>query len=477
MWSAIKSDLSEFVSTVKEDTSSVLNKMDETFVKRDVLSPEEEEALRRMNLPETYTSELDTNDEEVEAFLNSFSLEDKVDDMKTVLETHADTVKVRLEELVPETVTHDDFWKRYYFRCDAERIAMEWEEDKGPNPMNALGNLIGGTLSALKRQDEQTEDGATKNSLFQGVRPPFVMNTAVSEDDDDEEEELGWDDDDEEEEEDEEGEEEEEQIVFKDEVAENLKSELKQALEERDALQQTVLMQAKELAAMKESGAPTPSDVEDLRTQLFEKESELSAMKAKLVDDPVNQASDQASDEMKSQLEAAKSQISHLSSALESKQKGLEESLSRCANLEARLEEMTASAGSQSDLDAKYSSTVKDLDEMKIQKASLEKKLEIKESDFSAKQLEMEEKLNAAKADLAQIAEKHEEERARAESATSTATTLEGEIESLKAKLKEKEDKNAKLAQGKLASTKTNQSTSQDDDDDDDWGDDWGEDD
>jgi chromosome segregation ATPase len=113
------------------------------------------------------------------------------------------------------------------------------------------------------------------------------MNTAVSEDDldDDEEEdeELGWDDDEEEVDVDREESVDSEQIEFRDQATEALQEELKQALAERDSLQQTVELQHKEIATLKE-GESSNDQVEKLQTQLFEKESEMAAMQASLLD-------------------------------------------------------------------------------------------------------------------------------------------------------------------------------------------------
>lgn len=118
------------------------------------------------------------------------------------------------------------------------------------------------------------------SGIFQGKRPPFVLNTAVDESGDEEQEEedeeLGWDD-----EEEADGEEESHQIEFKDEQKEKLEESLKQALEERDQLQQTVHLQAKEIAALRKSGEIfTKAEVDHLKIQLFEKESEIAAIKA-----------------------------------------------------------------------------------------------------------------------------------------------------------------------------------------------------
>jgi len=174
------------------------------------------------------------------------------------------------------------------------------------------------------------------NAVGNGGRPPFVMNTAVSDTDDEDyeddgngrsgesddggesEEELGWDDDDDDYDvedddaadnkddtnngngNDDEG---ETTVEFKDAEKETLLDELEQARAERDSLQKTVEMQTEELKSiMAASTAPTPVVVDGellggntadsdpgttqrLQMQLFEKDSELAALRARLEDE------------------------------------------------------------------------------------------------------------------------------------------------------------------------------------------------
>ena len=158
----------------------------------------------------------------------------------------------------------------------------------------------------------------TNAATMGGGRPPFVMNTAVSDSDehkenDDSEEELGWDDDDDDDDEnvdinggnnsnyrdDDDDGEGETTVEFKDAEKERLLEDLEQAHAERDALQKTVEMQAKELKkntvsvpAQQHETAPSPASstaattgAQQLEIQLFEKDSELAALRARLEDD------------------------------------------------------------------------------------------------------------------------------------------------------------------------------------------------
>lgn len=352
MWSALRTDLTEFVNTVKGETAEALNQIDASFPEsneksNDEPSPAEEEALRRMDLEETYTTPVISDkkeddaksddaqeraegiddeddkeeDEDAKEFVASFSIDSKTDEIALLLDLHPQTLKAHFERLVPTTVKYEDFWMRYFYRCDAERIQAEWDaEDEAAQQARAqamqqglstVRNFLGGTFKAVVGEEGEhsraSEGGGIKMTANQAAkvtsgyfgsagRPPFVMNTAVSEDEldaDEEDEELGWDDDEEDFEQDEEGNEESvdtEQIEFKDAVTEKLQDELKQALAERDSLQQTVELQQKEIASLKEGGGGVSNeDVEKLETQLFEKDSEIAAIRASMMDSSRNE--------------------------------------------------------------------------------------------------------------------------------------------------------------------------------------------
>jgi hypothetical protein len=289
-----------------------------------------EEIDRLICEEETFLEPLDTQDEEVTQFLSEFDIESKTDDISKLLDENPETLQVQFECLVPTQISYKEFWERFYFRCDEERIQRQWEreqEEKRKARAEAIAagvqgvkNLFGGAVKAvsstLNKADESVD--AVTASPFQSMpppqgasaggihlfgasgRPPFVMNTAVDEDDDEEEEELGWDDDEEdlEDSEDEEYEEgdSEEVVEFsggKDEELEKLMQQLTIATEERDQLHNTVEMQAKEIARLQsgdtsggvvETKGHHEKAMEKLKMELFEKGAELAALKASLED-------------------------------------------------------------------------------------------------------------------------------------------------------------------------------------------------
>jgi hypothetical protein len=172
-----------------------------------------------------------------------------------------------------------------------------------------VSTLLGGAAKAVAEgvanaltEDDQGHPGQAPKPHV--PRPPFVLNTAVDEDED----ELGWDDEDEDD--DKEGllssgsasgitsssvsacdgnEVSEEQIEFNDEKLDLVTEQLKQALEERDQLHQTVELQKQELIHLKQvaatatattGGGVSMDEVEKYRARLQAKEAELQALKA-----------------------------------------------------------------------------------------------------------------------------------------------------------------------------------------------------
>lgn len=340
MWNALRSDLQEFVSTVTEDTSNVLSKLDAGMAEGDAgengedgaqtegtKSPKHQVNHAELNEimkllrdhPGTYTEDLaDEDDKEaVEEYLKNFSIEAKTDEIAEVLKDQEDVQK-QFEELCPTQVAYEEFWKRYFYRCDEDRIAKQLQEETErarqaraeaiEDGIKSVTNFFGGAVHAVASTiAPEAEAGDTPNSQQAGInffgakgRPPFVMNTAVSEsggDEEEEEEELGWDDDDDEDFDDVGDESKDtatEQIEFTDKISEDLQDKLKQAIEERDQIQQTVQMQAEEIKVLqnKLSGAPDQDagsgQVEELKLKLFEKDAELAALKANVHDNQMD---------------------------------------------------------------------------------------------------------------------------------------------------------------------------------------------
>lgn len=320
MWAAIRSDLSEFVSSVAEETDHVTKAVisddgevvSTRFEETGLVQSAEDEILRLMNIEETFSTPLSEGDEAVQKFVDNFDIESKTDEIAKTLEENPDTVKIHFEALVPTQISYELFWQRFFYRCDADRIAKKWDKEaeaqrrtraeaiKGG--IDSVTNMLGGALNvvsqSLEKADQSKEfkigsvqalsDGGMKLFGNEG-RPPFVMNTVV--DDDDEEEELAWDDDEDDSYEEEEGEENALNMPGKitsgeeeDNDRQNIKEELEIVINERDSLQETVELQRKEIMKLRETKSDVNDEkqIENLKLTLSEKESELLSLRAKL---------------------------------------------------------------------------------------------------------------------------------------------------------------------------------------------------
>jgi len=492
MWSALRADLKEFVTTVTTDTSSALNLMDDNFP--DVsLSSEEQEAIRRMKLEETYTSPLQNAEEEdeeeetkkaVEEYLANFQIDEKTQDISGELEKYPDSLQPMFERLVPTTVSYNDFWQRYFYRCDVERIQDEWaaaeERERHEraqavtHSLQGVRTFLGGavqvvskTLSEVdKEQDGEDAEkqvgvspflGSTaaanaKGGFFNSVgRPPFVLNTAVDEEDDDDnearteddEEELGWDDEEDEggDEDDGNDDEEEEHIEFKDVATEKLQEQLKTALEERDMLHQTVEMQTKEIAALKSAGltGDAPEDIKQLQMQLFEKESELAAMKAAHLDISRDQSLSDAA--AVTTLEQEKTELQETLAAKESELNEIETLL---ANMMEQLKQMTATS------EADKTSLKQALDK----NAELEAKIGSQNEDVSANNAELLAEISTLKDENESLQQKLSGAEEQLAASNVQIASLAIEVDDLKAKLSESQ-KQIELLTSELATTKS----------------------
>jgi hypothetical protein len=353
-------------------------------------------------LPET--------EEAVQEWLEQFDIENQTDAISTLLNDHPHTLGDTFSKLTDQ-VEYAEFWKRYFYRLADERFDATYDEyhelhiqqqeeelyaaSQNKNgagaALTSMTNFLGGAVKRLVEETGDNDDAvtplynATAQSFFGGGgRPPFVLNTAVSEDEDqdeeeeeeEEEEELGWDDDDEEDgdddDDDEDGHNQEDdnsdakdhQIEFKDAEKERMQEELAQAMTERDSLHTTVEMQTHEIQKLKElsseAGGDDTKQVEALKLQIFEKDAELAALRARLddtheddveKDDGAKQASQERElerltkgvSERDAQLADLQEQLVHTNEALAATQHALQEERDQKQQV---LEEMAAKAQS-----------------------------------------------------------------------------------------------------------------------------------
>ena len=284
---------------------------------------------------------------DVKSFIESFDITTKTGEIADILELNHDTVAFHFEKLVPVTVSYAEFWRRYFYRCDLDRIQDEFDNeeeriqqkrqeliDKG---MKSVKNLFGGALQAFKNvnkveerkgsiyENYQTEvheqqrtveykrndstnegEGSTSISMNMGLfggRPPFVMDTTDSydeeEDNVEDEEGFGWGSDEEESIEENESshvetDENETDNEITLEVSERkelvkLQSQLAEAQLKNSQLQETLDEQQCQLAEPKDINEDMEDfnledEIERLKLLLFERDSELAAVKASFND-------------------------------------------------------------------------------------------------------------------------------------------------------------------------------------------------
>ena len=485
MWSALKADFQEFVSTVTEDTSNVLSKLDAGMDKdedqdgamereqedEEAAELEQDAAVDEKNNnktkmakrvdhrelqeimtmlrdhPGTYTEPMtdEEDTEAVEEYLTQFSIESKTDEIALVLNEHQDTVKKHFEELCPTQVSYADFWTRYFYRCDQDRIALQLVEETEherqkraeafeagvKSVTNFLGGAVAAVASTIAPEPRDSADhgkagpGTSASINFFGAkgRPPFVMNTAVDESgddddaqDEDEEEELGWGDDDEDEED--LGFDQDtpraarttEQIEFTDKVLEDLKEKLKQAIEERDQMQQTVQLQAEEISSLRSKVVgdnPEPvnsSELDKMKLALFERDAEIAALKARNHDESLEGAKgaemEHSSENM---IDDLKQQIQQLTQSLLSKEAALKDSNNKLDIVSQELESTRLQLLTNQSNEKDARTTIQELEgkfnDAQVQLESLREELQ-KQQSAQSSQCDMTDKLSVLRKDL-----------------------------------------------------------------------------
>jgi hypothetical protein len=117
MWAAIQSDLLDFVHTIKEDATKVINKATgEKDEEEEVLSMREKLVQDVKRSFDTYGTPLDEQHvKEFEKYMRQFSLSSQAADIAQLLDDEPDVSRY-YAELVPAQISPDLFWARYFFR-------------------------------------------------------------------------------------------------------------------------------------------------------------------------------------------------------------------------------------------------------------------------------------------------------------------------------------------------------------------------
>lgn len=151
-------------------------------------------ALRR-NRDTTYTEPLMKRGDkkspeemdDIKAYLSNFyrTIYKRSDECHAILKEHPNTVAVHFSNLVPKQMSYEDFWQRYFYRCDESRLIAEWDRaaEKGRKARAARAEEIHQSLQKSLRniQDALVEVAATGLAADAGISAPAG---ATSSDDD-----------------------------------------------------------------------------------------------------------------------------------------------------------------------------------------------------------------------------------------------------------------------------------------------------
>jgi len=138
MWAAIRSDLVDFVTTLKEDTAKVISKATGEGAGEE----EEESALSlREKLVQDLKRSFDTygtpleeqHSKEFEKYSRQFSLSTQAADIAQLLDDEPDVSRY-YAELVPAQISPELFWARYFFRLQLVSrggvVSLDEDEDE-----------------------------------------------------------------------------------------------------------------------------------------------------------------------------------------------------------------------------------------------------------------------------------------------------------------------------------------------------------
>ena len=79
---------------------------------------------------------------EILDFLENFDISDKTEQIVRVLEEYGETVKIHSHEYVPVKVSYVEFWTRFFYRCDEQRVQRELDQaERKKSDKDVVGGL------------------------------------------------------------------------------------------------------------------------------------------------------------------------------------------------------------------------------------------------------------------------------------------------------------------------------------------------
>jgi len=125
--------------------------------------------------PALSDGDCESNQEKVLAFLETFDLSSKTDTISTILAENS-TVQEYFQTLVPVVLTYEQFWQRYFYRCNVMRIQVEWDEaeaqktferrERVKKGVENVQKLWGGALNAVKGVTSNVTKPESKGTIL-----------------------------------------------------------------------------------------------------------------------------------------------------------------------------------------------------------------------------------------------------------------------------------------------------------------------
>jgi BSD domain len=105
------------------------------------------------------TTNMEDYDQDVQSFLTEFygrGIFERSADMLQLLQDYPDTLAVHYALLVPGTVSFDQFWSRYYYKCSATTILREWSQ-RDADAAHVKSTTVQHVLPTLQQQLQKRE--------------------------------------------------------------------------------------------------------------------------------------------------------------------------------------------------------------------------------------------------------------------------------------------------------------------------------
>jgi len=165
MWNLLTKDISEFVQTVKSDTTTTIKEVvqriptieerlpNKTVEKNQSIKNQDGALIALQTDLKTYTEAISEKEvADFHVFLKKFDISSKTSEISELLQNNAVMAQLHTQ-LVPESIPYEDFWTRYFYRLGRlrnPRAAMALSPDESDDELgwggeDAEGDALGGS--------------------------------------------------------------------------------------------------------------------------------------------------------------------------------------------------------------------------------------------------------------------------------------------------------------------------------------------